>query len=407
MIPRGLAAPLRAALADRPVVVLQGPRQSGKTTLARALAPAGRRYLTLDEASLLASARADPAGFLALHPGPVVIDEIQMAPELLPAIKLSVDRDRTPGRFLLTGSANALVVPGLARALVGRMEAVTLWPFAQAEIGGHRANPLDAWLAPRFTPGSGRPADRTHLAGRMAAGGYPEAVQFAPSRRAGWHESYVGTILKRDVRELADIEGLTLLPRLLGVVAARATGLLNFADLSRTAGIPQSTLKRYLALLEATFLVQMLPAWARSSATRLIRAPKVVMGDTGLMCHLVAASERRLLDDPVLFGQVLENFVGLEVRKLAGWARLRPRLYHYRDAGGREADLVLETPDGSAVGIEVKGEARVDARDFGGLKAFAAAAGPRFLRGLLFYTGSERAAFGPGFVALPVSDLWT
>ncbi|MEK7477546.1 MAG: ATP-binding protein [Candidatus Coatesbacteria bacterium] len=404
MIPRGLDQSLRVALADRPVVVLQGPRQSGKTTLARALT--GRRYLTLDEASLLASARADPAGFLALHAGPIVIDEIQMAPDLLPAVKLAVDRDRRPGRFLLTGSANALVVPGLARSLVGRMEALTLWPLAQAELAGRGTNPLDAWLAPRFAPGSRGRADRPGLARRMATGGYPEAVALAPARRGSWYESYVGTILQRDVRELADIEGLTLLPRLLGVVAARATGLLNFADLSRTAGIPQSTLKRYLALLEATFLVQMLPAWARSSKIRLIRAPKVVMGDTGLLCHLGAASERRLLEDPVLFGRVLENFVGMEVRKLAGWARLQPRLSHYRDVGGREVDLVLETPDGDAVGVEVKGADTVGPHDFAGLKAFADAAGPRFLRGLLLYGGAEPAAFGPGFFALPVSDLW-
>jgi hypothetical protein len=241
----------------------------------------------------------------------------------------------------------------------------------------------------------------------MIAGGYPEAVRLAAARRSAWFESYVGTILQRDVRDLAEIEGLALLPRLLGVVASRATGLLNFADLSRTAGLPQSTLKRYLALLEAIFLVQMLPAWARSSTIRLIRAPKVVLGDTGLLCHLLAASGRRLLDDPVLFGQVLENFVGLEVRKLAGWAARPPRLSHYRDAGGREVDLVLETPDGDAVGIEVKGASRVDGRDFGGLRAFAAAAGPRFRRGLLLYAGSEPAAFGPGFLALPVSTLWS
>lgn len=411
MVPRLMHGPLLAALADRPVVVLHGPRQSGKSTLVRAVASAAHpaEYVTLDRASALSAARTDPAGFLAGFTGPVAIDEIQLAPGLFPAIKESVDRDRTAGRILLTGSANALLLPGLATSLVGRMEAVPLWPLAQAEIGRRPGGIVSRLFAPAgFRNGGTAGVGRVELLRRLLAGGYPEALaQKDDARRTAWFESYVSTILQRDIRDLAQIEGLTSLPRLLGVVAARTTGLLNFADLSRTAAVPQSTLKRYLALLQGTFLVLGLPAWSRGAKGRLVRAPKLFLGDTGLLCHLLATSRRRLEEDEVLFGHVLENFVVAEFHRLAGWSSPRPRLSHYRDAGGREVDLVLESPDGDVVGVEVKAAMTPTARDFNGLRALAEAAGRRFHRGVVLYPGDSRVAFGDRLMALPLTELWS
>jgi predicted AAA+ superfamily ATPase len=409
MVKRLVTPRVLEALRDRPVVVLEGPRQAGKSTLARSLADHGHpaRYLTLDDNTVLGAARSDPSGFVAGLSGNTVIDEAQLAPELFPAIKASVDRDRRPGRFLLTGSANALFVPGLARALVGRMEMVTLWPFGQAEMARGMGGFLSRLMGGSPVGGGNGGVNRGDLAARMVAGGYPEAVrQVDDDRRHAWFRSYISTIIQRDVRELADIGRLAAVPQLLGVVAGRATGLLNYADLSRSLGMPQSTLKRYLALLEAVFMVQPLPAWARNTSRRLIRAPKVLVADTGLLCHLVSASRKVLLEDPVLFGHILENFVSMEVFKMSGWSRTPLRVTHYRDAGGREVDLVVETPDGDVVGIEVKSAGQVDARDFRGLKALAEAAGRRFRRGVVLYTGRGVVPFGKDLHAVPLDAIW-
>ena len=407
MLARHAAARLDTALADRPVVLLHGARQSGKTTLVRAVAEeSGSRYVSLDDFTMLAAARNDAAGFLAGFAQPLVVDEVQRAPELLLAIKAAVDRKRTPGRFLLTGSANVLQVPRVADSLAGRMEIVPLWPFSQGEIEGTLERFIDAAFGdapPVLVHSSSSP----RLTDRVLRGGYPEAAPIkSAERRRAWFDAYLTTILQRDVRDLARIEGLTELPRLLALLASRPMAQLNYADLSRGTGLPQSTLKRYFALLEMVFLVRLLPPWHASIGKRLVKTPKVLLTDTGLAAHLMGIDDARVARDRTLLGGLLESFVAMDLVKQAVWSADPPALYHFRTHEGDEVDLVLERRGGALVGIEVKSAATVSAADFKGLQVLAGIAGQRFHRGIVLYTGSEIVPFGAGLFALPVEALW-
>ncbi|TAK51823.1 MAG: ATP-binding protein [Gammaproteobacteria bacterium] len=408
MLTRHAAARLHTALADRPVVLLHGVRQSGKTTLVRAVAEeSGARYITLDDLTMLAAARNDAAGFLAGSAQPLVVDEVQRAPELLLAIKAAVDRRRTPGRFLLTGSANVLLVPRVAESLAGRMEIVSLWPFSQGEIEGAVEGFIDAAFGDA-PPVLVQSSSSARLTDRVLRGGYPEAVPIkSAERRRAWFDAYVTTILQRDVRDLARIEGLTELPRLLALLASRPMAQLNYADLSRGTGLPQSTLKRYFALLEMVFLVRLLPPWHANVGKRLVKTPKVVLTDTGLAAHLMGIDDTRLARDRTLLGGLLESFVAMELVKQSGWSADPPALYHFRAHEGDEVDLVLERRSGALVGIEVKSAATVSAADFKGLRALAGIVGQRFHRGIVLYTGSEIVPFGARLFALPVEALWS
>ncbi len=416
MLERNLNAPLLAALEDTSVVFLQGARQTGKSTLAQALISPrwAARYLTLDDAVVLAGARADPAGFVSALAGPVILDEVQRAPDLALAIKAAVDRDRRPGRFLLTGSADVLLSPRLSDALAGRMEIRTLWPFSQGEIEGVREDFIDAAFAPGPFPsrvGSDAPAggvaDPTEIAERLVRGGFPEVVaRRSPDRRHAWFGSYLSTILQRDVRELSNIEGLADLPRLVSLLAARSPGLLNYAELSRSIAMPQSTLKRYMTLLERTFLIQMLPAWSANLGKPLVKSPRLLLCDTGLAAHAVGLDRERLVSDAAQRGRLLESFVTLELLKQSSWSAVRPRLFHFRTTSGQEVDLVLEHPSGRIVGIEVKASASIGAREFRGLRALADAVPSRFVRGIVLYGGRETVAFGSRLHAMPIPSLW-
>lgn len=410
MFYRFTANQLIDSLADSPVVIVTGARQAGKSTLVRNLADSeqARRYVTLDDATILAAAQDDATGFLAGLEKPVTLDEVQRAPNLFLPLKAEVDRDRTPGRFLLTGSANVLLLPQLSESLAGRMEILTLRTLSQGEIEGARERFVDAMFADASLPRlSGAAEDRSTLFARMLRGGYPEAVaRSTEARRRAWFASYVTTILQRDVRDLANIEGLTALPRLLSLIAARASGLLNFAEVSRSSTIPQSTLKRYMALLEMTFLVEPLPSWAGSLSRRLVKAPKLFLCDTGLLSHLQGLTEERLAADTNLAGALAENFVVGELRKQAAWSDTQPELFHFRAQTGQEVDVVMEDRSGKIVGVEVKASASVGANDFKGLRDLAATVAGKFRRGVVLYTGSESVPFGENFHALPISALW-
>jgi hypothetical protein len=409
VIRRNITPSLLAALADTPVVLLTGARQSGKSTLVQDITATAHpaRYLTLDDAGVLAAARADPAGFLAGVEGAVVLDEVQRVPELFLALKAAVDRDRRPGRFLLTGSANVLLLPRLADLLVGRMEVLTLWPLSQGEIESVSEGFVDAVFADTLPRLVTEPEEWSVLLDRILCGGYPEVLgRAAEARRSAWFGSYITTLLQRDVRDLAHIEGLTLVPRLLTLLAARTTALLNSSELSRSIAMPQSTLKRYLALLETTFLLQPLSAWSSNLGKRLVKAPKIVLSDTGLIVSLLAMGKERLMADRALAGPLLENFVVMELRKQVTWSQTRPQLFHFRTQTGYEVDVVLEDGAGRLVGIEIKASATVSAQDFKGLRTLAEAVGQRFRRGVVLYTGAEPLPFGPRLHAMPVQALW-
>ena len=409
MIQRHLTSLLTEALNDTPVVLLLGARQTGKSTLAKALLERvpGGRYATLDDPAVCRAAEMDPGGFVAQSHGLTVLDEIQLAPALFRAIKVEVDRDRRPGRFLLTGSANVLVLPRLSESLAGRMELATLEGLSQSELHGHSGNLVDQLFddlppVPRHFE-----LDREALIAAILAGGYPEARERNSGRRRGqWFESYIRTLLQRDIRDLSQIEGISQMPRILELLSVRSAGLLNLAELSRTLSIPLNTLKRYLNLLEALYILITLPAWSSHLGKRLVKAPKMMLRDTGLMAHLMGAEQGRLQRDPDLLGGLLETFVAGEVRKLLGWSRSRVKLFHYRTLPGQEVDLLMERADGRVVGLEVKASASVQPRDFKGLQSLAGTIGPAFLRGVVLYTGCEILPFGPGLWAMPISALW-
>jgi predicted AAA+ superfamily ATPase len=409
MLTRNLTPAIIEALSDTPVVMLNGARQTGKSTLAKTLTgksyPA--RYVTLDDATSLAAAKHDPAGFISGLGGPVVIDEIQRAPELFIAIKANVDLDRRPGRFLLTGSANVLLLPRLSESLAGRMEIYTLWPLSQGEFSGTREGFVDAVFSEKPLPIDFKYVDdATSLLERAIRGGYPEASsRTSEARRRAWFSSYITTILQRDVRDIAHIDGLNAMPRLLSMLATRSTSLLNYSELSRTTGLPQSTLKRYMALFETTFLINHIPAWSSNLGKRLVKTPKLVINDTGLLASLLAVDASRL-ENSTLSGPLMENFVIMELRKQISWSDIKPMILHYRTQTGQEVDVVLEDTAGRVVGIEIKTSKSISGHDFKGLQSFSEAAGSNFVRGIVLYGGSETVAFGSNLFAMPIASLW-
>jgi predicted AAA+ superfamily ATPase len=408
MIRRNIQDSVLRAMADTPVVLLNGARQTGKTTLAQELAAApGARYFTLDDAATLALAAGDPAGFIRNLSGPVVIDEIQKAPDLFPAIKLAVDKVRRPGQFLLTGSANVMTLPRLSESLAGRMEIIPLFPFSAGELSGQREGFVKRLFDGSLAPAKPRPT-QDDLAARLVRGGYPEAIQRTDEdRRGAWFASYISTILQRDVRDLARVDGLHALPNLLKLLAARSSGLLNLADVSRDSALPHTTLTRYLALLETVFLVHRLPAWSPNLGKRLVKAAKLHLVDTGLACHLLGTDAQRLADDRSLLGRMLESFVVGELRKQLSWTAPRTTLYHYRTAAGSEVDVLLEKADGSVAGVEIKASATVGPSDFAALGELRDQLGKKFVAGIVLYTGDQWVPFGNKLWLVPLPALWT
>jgi uncharacterized protein len=409
MINRNIYESVVSALSDSPAVFLAGPRQAGKTTLARMIASTVHRahYVTLDTSSTLAAAAGDPEGFVAGLPTPVVIDEVQRASGLFLAIKAAIDADRRPGRFLLTGSANVAVLPMLAEALVGRVEVITLWPLSHGEMAGVHEGFVDALFEPQLLPFQPRAMSRSEVAADIVRGGFPSVVERAqPSRRRAWLRSYVELLLQREIRALAGLEQGAAFARLLALTAARCGTLLNIAELARAAQLTESTAKRYLALAEAAFVIARLPPWSVNLGKRLIKSPKIMLNDTGLAAALMGADEQRLLDDGSLFGPLLETWVVGEVRRQATWAARQVSLYFLRTSGGIEVDLVLEDAQGRCVGIEVKGAAAVSQHDCAGLRLMADELGKRFVRGVVLYLGAEIVPFTRTIVALPLSALW-
>ncbi|MBI2494639.1 MAG: ATP-binding protein [Candidatus Rokubacteria bacterium] len=404
MLRRGIEGPLKTALADTPVVLLTGARQAGKSTLAQTLVPEDR-YLTLDDATVLAAAQIDPAAFISRYAGGmVVIDEVQRVPDLLLAIKASVDRDRRPGRFLLTGSSNIWFVPRVADSLVGRMEILTLWPLSQGEIMERREGFLEAIRRARL-PGNPTVITVEEMAARIVRGGYPAVYSWSERRRAAWLRSYVTGVLERDVRELTSVEAIAALPRLVTLLATRVATLVNLADVSRTAGIAHTTLQRYMAVLERTFLIHQIPGWGTKLGARVLKSAKFVFADTGLAMALLHLATERLPQEPIS-GPVLENFVIMELRKQASWQEEHIRLYHFRTPKGIEVDVVVELEGNEVIGIEVTRSQTVTGEDFRGLNELARIAGRRFRAGVILYLGRKVVSFGKNLHAIPLAALW-
>ncbi|MFM2044677.1 MAG: hypothetical protein RLY86_3253 [Pseudomonadota bacterium] len=408
MYPRHTRIRIAEALSDTRVVLITGPRQSGKTTLLRALCDDGRPYLTLDDATTLATARADPVGFVrALDT--VAIDEVQRAPGLLLAIKESVDRDPRPGRFLLTGSANLMTVPAVADSLAGRMEAIPLLPLAQAEIRGRPGNFLQAVFAPTghlslpIEPG----VTGADLVATVLAGGYPEAVRRSSwSRREAWYLAYVDALVQRDVQDVATIDQLDRMPRLLRALAQQAGQLVNHSATGAALGLNHVTTQRYTSVFTQLWLLHLLPSWHSNALSRLIKTPKLHFLDSGLLAALRGLSPERVASDRTGFGPVLESFVVSELMKQVAWSGSGITLSHFRDKDGAEVDVVLEDRLGRLVGIEVKAAATVTRSDLKGLQRLAQAAGDRFVQGIVLYDHDRPVPLGDRLTALPVTALF-
>lgn len=405
--PRFVQDRLLEALADTPVVLLHGPRQCGKSTLARKIGDAsGYVYITFDDDVLRAAAKADPVGFVADLHDRVILDEVQRVPELFTSIKATVDRDRTPGRFILTGSANVLLLPNLADSLAGRMEILRLHPLTQSELAGRPARFLDALFHGGFRPTSHERLG-TELAQRIVAGGYPAAlVRSTSRRRAVWYRDYIETLVQRDVRHLARISALGALPRLLSLAAGQTARLLNVADLSSPFQVSRPTIRDYLTLLSNVFLLEELPPWHSNRLSRLIKTPKLHLGDTGVACALLGVDAEALAVDRPLLGQLLETFVFQEVRRQASWHEAPVSFHHFRDKDGVEVDLVLESSGQRLAGIEVKATSTVTSADFRGLKKLKEAVAERFAAGVVLYDGESTVSFGESLFAVPVRSLW-
>lgn len=397
---------IRAALEDTRVVMLCGPRQSGKTTLAQLVAGADTPFFTLDDAITLDAASTDPVGFVrALDRA--VIDEIQRVPSLILATKTSVDADPRPGRFLITGSANLMTLPRVADSLAGRMEIIRLLPLAQAELRGTRPSFLKrAFAGKTLTPTA--PALDTDLVELVLAGGYPEALTRSGwRRRRDWHLNYIEAILQRDVRDIARIEQLHSMPRLLRVLAEHSGQLVNYSGFGSALGMNHVTTKKYVGVLENLFLVRTLQPWYSNTLKRLLKSPKLHFLDAGLLAALRDLSQDRLQRDRKPFGALLETFVFGELLKLASSAEDRYEFSHFRDKDGHEVDVVLEDGSGKVVGIEVKASATVSRHDFRGLERLAAACGDRFAQGLVLHDHDRTTPFGPRLAAAPISTLWS
>lgn len=404
---RHVESRLREALADSPVVLVHGPRQCGKTTLARELeGPKGYAYVTFDDGAVSASAKSDPTGFVERLPDRVILDEVQRVPEIFLPIKLAVDRRRDAGRFLLTGSTNVLLVPTLADSLAGRLSIVRLHPLAQTELERESPSFPDRLFAGKWRATTSARSG-IDLSKRIAGGGFPAALaRTGAARRSTWYRDYVETLVQRDVRDLARISTLDALPRLLGLIAGQTARLINFSELSAPFHLSRPTIRDYVTLLERVFLLDTLPPWHSNRLSRLVKTPKIHVGDTGVACALLGVDATALDGDRTLLGQLLETFVYQELRRQCSASDTATDFFHFRDRDGVEVDLVLERGARAVAGVEVKASATVTSSDFAGLRKLAAAAGNRFKGGVVLYDGEASVPFGEKLFALPVRTLW-
>ena len=409
LYPRLIAPTIHDVLSDTPVLCLLGPRQCGKTTLVKSLFP-HRPYVSLDDPFDFESASDYPVGFLDEYPDQLTIDEVQIVPALISAIKVSVDRGRRPGRFLLTGSANLLSIPGITESLTGRMEIIELQPLSEAEKNRGNGNFLleliQGHLAQNGT--NSRTAKNEYsIENRVMSGGYTEPLKRTEQRARDWRRQYLRNIVERDIPGIFDIRNSEMLFRLLELLAFRTGQLLSVADLASRLGAHRITVERYLTYLEQVYVIRRLPAWDSNTTKRLVKAPKIHFVDSGLAATLMGLPIQDWKKNRILFGHLLESFVVQQILTQMRWTNSDLHIWHYRDKDKVEVDLVV-TLGAKTWGIEVKSSSMVRSSDLSGLQRLAARCGDDFQKGIVLYNGDKILPFASGRVlAVPLSELWT
>ena len=394
------------ALATNKVVLLCGPRQSGKTTLAEKIAGSEKKILKLDNSTLSASARKDPVGFIEKNSGAFVLDEIQRVPELIPVIKSKVEGDNKSGKFLLTGSTNITTKPFVVDKLGKNIASVLLLPFSQSELQSGQGTFLDDIFHANYTQ-SDRLQIGDELINLVFDGGYPEALKRPnKKRRYAWYRNYVNDIIHHDVPEFTQLNYANELPKLLEIVAQYSGKIMNYSEIGSVLGLTHVTVQRYIDVLEQLFLVDTLPAWGTNFSDRFVKKPKQHLLDTGLLTSLRQITIENVSDDRTIFGPILETFVISEFRKLATWSKQGYRFFHLRDRNGNEVDIVAENLNHQIVGFEIKASSTVTNSDFKHLRRLAKITGKKFVQGIVLYDGEHVAPFGDKMVAVPLSHIW-
>lgn len=393
---------VQEALLDTPVILIHGPRQCGKTTLAQYATSEDYAYVTFDDQALLEAAKFDPIGFVKRLPEYVILDEVQHVPELFRAIKMSVDQNRKPGRFVLTGSANVLLLPSLSDSLAGRMEIINLLPLARSEVSEAPAPTLLQLLITNRLDDLIHSEKQDSLAKRIVEGGFPEPLSRTSfSRKRRWFDSYLQTLIQRDIKQISTIQKLDKVPMLLTALANHSAQLLNVSSLSRDLGLDRATLNQYLALLQQIFLVEVLPPWFNNRNKRLIKTPKVHLVDTGISSFLLGVEADALENDRNLLGHLAENYVYAELKRHATGLDTGVNFYHFRDQAKKEIDLIIETHSGQLIAVETKVASTVGVSDFKILKEFQAVYSDKFTVGIVMYEGEHILPFGEGMYAIP------
>lgn len=395
------------ALGDTPVVIISGPRQSGKTTLAKQIQVDSSVYITLDDITQYDAAQSDPIGFIRnLESDRIIIDEVQRVPELFLAIKQSVDEERVPGKYLLTGSSNAMMLPTLSDSLAGRIEIINLLPLTTCEINGISSTFIDKIL--KGNP----PAAKTtrilkQLTDKILTGGFPEPVaRKQQTRKSMWYQQYINSIIQKDIRDLADIEHLEVMPKVVRLLANQVGQLTNYTEIAKKVGVTRQTVASYVKLLEQLYIFEALPAWHKNENKRLVKTPKMHIVDSGLLCSIKRLNEDKIKNNHHIFGALLESYVVNEIKRIATWSDEPLEFSHYRDKDKVEVDLVIETCSGDVIGIEIKAGATVTSSDFKGLRKLKSIAGNQFLMGIILYDGDNPAQHEEKLFSIPLASLW-
>ncbi|MFG1605682.1 ATP-binding protein [Actinoplanes sp. NPDC049265] len=413
--PRQLAAVLTRRLSEEPALVLNGPRTVGKSTLLHALADRlGRPVVDCDDPATRAAVRADPGRFVS-GPGPILIDEYQHVPDLLSAIKAELNRDLSPGRFVLAGSTRYVTLPDAGQALTGRVDILDVLPLTQAEVDGT----TDDFMVGRLLDGADvslgsapSPTTRAEYARRIISGGMPVVLRRPPGRsRSRWFANYLDLVIERDVLELSRVRQREMLPRLLRVLAARSGQVLNIASTASAVGMEKSSAENYLKLLEAVFLVQRVPAWGTTLASRAARQPKVHLVDSGVMAWLLGLTPEKIAtNNPAAlteYGHLVETFAVGEILRQVTWLDAPVVVGHFRTSDAQEVDLILERDDGMVFAFEIKAGTRVDRSDVAGIRALRSRVGERLASAIVLYTGELAFRFDDGTLVLPIDRLWS